>query len=64
MRAALTRTQPRQRSCEVRLALANWLHGRLDRSELVSDDLGWRLQLQRYRSQVAFLRATLRSQVS
>ena len=34
MRAALTRTQPTQRSCEVRLALAEWLHRRLRRAKL------------------------------
>ena len=38
MRAALTRTQPTQRSCEVRLALADWLHRRLRRAKLHTND--------------------------
>ena len=38
MRAALTRTQPSRRSCEVRLALADWLHRRLQRGGLYSEN--------------------------
>ena len=38
MRTALTRTQPTQRSCEVRLELADWLHRRLRRDKLNTDD--------------------------
>ena len=36
--AALARTQPTKRSCEVRLALADWLHRRLRRGKLRTDD--------------------------
>ena len=39
MYAALTRTQPTQRSCEVRLALAEWLHRRLRRAKLHTEQL-------------------------
>jgi len=39
MHAALTRTQPTRRSCELRLALADWLHRRLMRGGLHAGDL-------------------------
>ena len=63
MRAALARTQPSQRSCEVRLALANWLHRRLRRGGLDTDSRpSWLLR--HYRLLVALLRCTLQSQLS
>ena len=37
MRTALTHSQPTQRSREVRLALADWLHRRLRRGKLQTD---------------------------
>ena len=70
MRAALTRTQPTQRSCDVRLALADWLHRRLRRGRLCTDDyspnppLRPKSLLRRYRIQVALLRYTLRQQLT
>ena len=63
--AALTRTQPTQRSCEVRLALADWLHKRLRRGRLHTDQQAqpkWLLRSRR--KQVALLRSTLRQQLS
>ena len=68
MRAALTRTQPTQRSCEVRLALADLLHRRLRRGGLYTDDhdsrpLHPKALLLRYRAQVAVIRCTLRQQL-
>ena len=66
IRAAFTRTQPSQRSCEVRLALAEWLHRRLRRGKLRADD-NHRLPkslLLRYRMHVALLRSMLRRQLS
>ena len=38
MRAALSRTRPSRRSCEVRLALADWLRRRLRQGKLFTDD--------------------------
>jgi len=71
MRTALTRTQPTERSCRVRLALADWLHRRLRRGGLFSDDhvLNYisrhpRTLLFHYRLQVALLRRTLHSQLT
>ena len=70
MHAALTRTQPSQRSCAVRLALAGWLHRRLRRGGLRTDNhRRWRQEhpmslLHRYRLQVALLRSTLQQQQS
>ena len=68
MRTALTRTQPTQRSCEVKLALAEWLRRRLRRGKLYTDDQEGRprypkSRLRRYRVQVALLRYTLRQQL-
>ena len=65
MQAALTRTQPTRRSCETRLALADWLHRRLRRGGLHTDAVdhpAWLLR--HYRSQVALLRSTLQRQLS
>ena len=68
MRTALTRTQPTQRSCEVRLELAEWLYRRLRRAKLHTDDR-WsrpeysRARLRHYRLLVALLRCTLRQQL-
>ena len=69
MRAALIRTQPAQRSCEVRLALADWLHRRLRSSRLCTDDSKVRPRyprslLRRYRLPVALLRSMLQRQLS
>ena len=68
MRVALTRTQPSQRSCRVRLALAEWLHRRLRRSRLRIEDQAslpqYSKSLLLYRMQVALLRCTLRQQLS
>ena len=70
MRAALTRTQSIERNCRVRLALADWLHRRLRRGGLPTDD-HFRTRprhpkslLRRYRKQVALLRSTLQRQLS
>ena len=69
LHAALTRTQPTQRSCEMRLALADWLHRRLRRGGLRTDDHSsdpahpkWLLRS--CRRQVALVRSTLRQQLS
>ena len=68
MCTALTRTQPTQRSCEVRLTLAEWLHRRLRRGRLYTDerlthyDLS-KARLRQYRQLVALLRCTLRQQL-
>ena len=69
MCAALTRTQPSQLSCEMRLALADWLHRRLRRGKLRADEnASWfnhpKLLLHRYRMQVALLRSTLQRQLN
>jgi len=70
MCTALTRTQPTQLSCEVRLALADWLHRRLRRGKLRTgvDPSGPihypKSLLRRYRMQVALLRSTLQHQLS
>ena len=68
LRTALTRTQPTQRSCEVRLALADWLSRRLRRDRLFTDD--GRLtsrhsvsQLLQYRMLLVLVRSTLRQQL-
>jgi len=72
MRTALTRTQPTEQSCRVRLALADWLHRRLRRGGLLTDDLvAWansvprhpKSLLRHYRMQVALLRSTLQRQL-
>lgn len=65
MQAALTRTWPTRRSCEVRLALADWLHRRLRRGGLPTnqrDQPAWLLRY--YRKQVALLRSSLRHQLT
>ena len=65
MQAALTRTQPTRRSCKMRLALADWLHRRLRRGGLHTDqkqEQPWLLR--HYRAQVALLRSTLQRQLS
>lgn len=65
MRAALIRTQPSGHSCTARLELAEWLHGRLWRSEIFTnetDGVKW-LTLQHFRTRVALLRATLQAQL-
>ena len=65
MRRALARTQPTRRSCETRLALANWLHRRLRRGGLPTDDSNFPAWLLRhYRALVALLRSTLQRQLS
>ena len=65
LHTALTRTQPSQHSCEVRLALADWLHRRLRRGRLYTDEERMsKSLLRRYRSQVAQVRSTLQSQLS
>ena len=66
---ALTRTEPTQRSCEVRLALADWLHRRLRRGKLRTDDHSTNAThpkwlLRSCRKHVALLRSTLRQQLS
>ena len=63
--AALTRTQPTQRSCEARLALADWLWRRLRRGRLRTDQQAqpkWLLRSRR--KQVALVRTTLWQQLS
>ena len=65
LRVALTRTQPTQNSCEMRLALADWLHRRLRRGGLHTDEHdqpAWLLR--HYRRQVAEVRCVLRAQLS
>ena len=65
VQAAMRRTQPTRRSCEVRLALADWLHSRLRRGGLHVDPPhppAWLLR--HYRRQVALLRSTLQQQLS
>ena len=65
MQAALARTQPTRRSCEKRLALADWLHRRLRRGGLHNDGSDRHVWLLRhYRRQVALLRSTLQRQLS
>ena len=64
MRTTLTRTQHTERSCRVRLALAEWLHRRLRRGKLPTDNEHSKSLLQRYRKQVALLRSTLHQQLS
>ena len=66
---ALTRTEPTQRSCEVRLALADWLHRRLRRGKLRTDDHSTNAThpkrlLRSCRKHVALLRCMLRRQLS
>jgi len=70
MQTALTRTQPTEHSCEVRLALAGWLHRRLRRVKLRTDGYGLDpdrpaalSQLHFFLAQVALLRSTLRRQL-
>ena len=66
MQAALTRTQPSQRSCKARLALAEWLHRRLRRGGMYANEveLGFhKSQLRRYRLLGALLRSTLQRQL-
>ena len=70
MLSALTRTRPSRRSCEVRLALAEWLHRRLRRGGLHTNQ--WVHEhylyayslLHRFRLQVALLRSILPRQLS
>jgi len=65
IRTKLTRTRPTRRSCEIRLALAEWLHRRLRRARLHTDDqycLMW--MLRHYRNQLSVLRRTLQMQLS
>ena len=63
LRAALARTRPSQRSCEVRLALADWLFRRLRRGGLLTNEQARsKSLLRRYDMLVALLRYTLRSQ--
>ena len=65
LQSALTRMRPTRRSCETRLALADWLHRRLRRSSLYTDhhhQPAWLLR--RYRKQVAQIRFTLQRQLS
>ena len=65
MQAALTRTQPTRRSCESRLALADWLHRRLRRGGLRTGSHAHPSGLLRHhRQQVALLRATLQQQLT
>ena len=64
MHTALTRTQPTRRSCELRLALADWLHRRLNRELPVDGSLHPDWLLRHYRQQVALLRSTLAEQLS
>ena len=69
LHTALTRTQPTQRSCEVRLALAEWLHRRLRRGRLHTDDHSSspdhpKSHLRKHRQLVALLRSTLRQQLT
>ena len=76
MHIELTRTQPTTPSCEMRLALADWLHRRLRRGGLRTDDYDddqryWRDEsrrpkwlLRRYRRQLAVLCSTLQQQLS
>ena len=65
MYTALTRTQPSERSISTRLALADWLHRRLKRGGLRTDeDYSPKQLLQRYRMQMALLRTTLHRQRS
>ena len=65
MQAALTRTQPTRRSCEVRLALADLLHRRLMRSGLRTNNRelpAWLLR--HHRRKLAWLRAGLHKQLA
>ena len=65
--AAVTRTHPTQRSCEVRLALADWLHRHLQRDSLDTNALNnnqFVSMLRRWRALVAHLRSTLQHQLS
>ena len=68
MRPVLARTQPSRRSCEVRLALADWLHRRVRRAGLAVEFHPFLYStislLHRYRMQVALLRSTLQRQLS
>ena len=64
MRVALCRTQPTRRSCETRLALADWLHKRLRRGGLRTDGDQPTWLLAHYRRQLAVLRSTLRGHLS
>ena len=69
MHAALTRTQPTQRSCQVRLALADWLHRRLLRGKLFREDDQEdprypKSLLFRYRMLMLLLRSTLQRQLT
>ena len=67
---ALSRTQPTERSCQVRLALADWLHRRLRRGKLselpdrFSGSHDSTLLLHNYCAHVALLRSTLLQQLS
>ena len=65
MQAALTRTQPSKHSCEMRLAIADWLHRQLRRGKLHTNN-GSRSSKSRsrgYRTQLALLRYMLHQQL-
>ncbi len=80
MHAALTRTQPKRRSCETRLALTEWLHRRLGRLEAgnqreqydrlhdspgpPNDSSSATASPRRYRMLITLLRFTLRWQLN
>ena len=66
LRTALARTQPTRRSCETRLALADWLHRRVRRAKLPTEPLSCfhtLSGLRHCRRQVALLRSTLLQQL-
>ena len=65
IRAAVTRTQPTLRSCQVRLALADWLHRWLLRRQLEEKEPYYSEHRQNlFRLPIALLRCTLRQQLS
>ena len=65
LHASLTRTQPTQRSCEARLALADWLHRRLMRASLLTGQQSFQPWLLSHRrKQVQLLRCVLQRQLS
>ena len=69
MRSLLTRTQLTQQSCEVRLALVDWLHRRLRRKRLRTGErqpypAHFNSLLRRYQLQVAVLRNSLKHQLN
>ena len=62
MHAALTRTQPSQRSCDARLAVADWLHRRFKRAGLYVNTVTYQESM--WCDRVALIRCTLRQQLS